>query len=116
MSPLLPPHFDPSRSSCQNALRIVNSSTKENGAYYAGESRSASAGKTRHSPWSHPTRWMRDTRSEQQCPREAAVDDRLDVLSRAPLSEALDEDGARALRSRITDGELSRGGRLVPQG
>jgi CRP/FNR family transcriptional regulator, cyclic AMP receptor protein len=44
------------------------------------------------------------------------VDDRQSVLSRAPLFEALDEDGARALRSRMTDVELSRGERLFAEG
>jgi CRP/FNR family transcriptional regulator, cyclic AMP receptor protein len=44
------------------------------------------------------------------------VDDRQDVLSRAPLFEALDEDGARALRSRMTDVRLSRGERLFTEG
>src|SRR5438067_4513395 len=48
--------------------------------------------------------------------REAPVDDRQSVLSRAPLFEALDEDGARALRSRMTDVELSRGERLFAEG
>jgi CRP/FNR family transcriptional regulator, cyclic AMP receptor protein len=44
------------------------------------------------------------------------VDNRDDVLSRAPLFEALDSDGARALRSRMTDVELSRGERLFGEG
>jgi CRP/FNR family cyclic AMP-dependent transcriptional regulator len=44
------------------------------------------------------------------------VDDRLDVLSRAPLFEALDEDEARALRSRMTDVALGRGERLFAEG
>ena len=47
---------------------------------------------------------------------EAPVDDRQNVLSRAPLFEALDEDGATALRSRMTDVELSRGERLFAEG
>jgi len=44
------------------------------------------------------------------------VDDRLDVLSRAPLFEALDEDEAKALRSRMTDVALGRGERLFAEG
>jgi CRP/FNR family transcriptional regulator len=44
------------------------------------------------------------------------VDDRQSVLSRAPLFESLDEDGARALRSRMTDVKLSRGERLFAEG
>ena len=44
------------------------------------------------------------------------MDDRQSVLSRAPLFEALDEDGAMALRSRMTDVELSRGERLFAEG
>ena len=44
------------------------------------------------------------------------MDDRQNVLSRAPLFEALDEDGARALRSRMNDVELSRGERLFAEG
>jgi CRP/FNR family transcriptional regulator, cyclic AMP receptor protein len=44
------------------------------------------------------------------------VDDRLDVLSRAPLFEALDSDEARALRSRMTDVALGRGERLFAEG
>ena len=39
-----------------------------------------------------------------------------DVLSRAPLFEDLDEDGADALRSMVTDAELSRGDRLFDEG
>lgn len=39
-----------------------------------------------------------------------------DVLSRAPLFEALDADGAAALRSRVADVELSRGERLFDEG
>ena len=44
------------------------------------------------------------------------MEDRLNVLSRAPLFEALDADDARALRSRMTDVELSRGERLFAEG
>jgi len=47
---------------------------------------------------------------------EAPVDDHQNVLGRAPLFEALDEDGARALRSRMTDVELGRGERLFAEG
>src|ERR1700746_1377842 len=47
---------------------------------------------------------------------EASVDDRQNVLSRAPLFEALDEDGAAALQSRMTDVALSRGERLFAEG
>ena len=39
-----------------------------------------------------------------------------DVLSRAPLFEALDEEGAKALRSMLTDVELPRGDRLFDEG
>jgi CRP/FNR family transcriptional regulator, cyclic AMP receptor protein len=44
------------------------------------------------------------------------VDDRLDVLSRAPLFEALDSGEAKALRSRMTDVALGRGERLFAEG
>jgi CRP/FNR family transcriptional regulator, cyclic AMP receptor protein len=44
------------------------------------------------------------------------VDDGLEVLSRAPLFEGLDEDGARALRSRMSDVKLERGERLFAEG
>ncbi|MGH3158064.1 MAG: Crp/Fnr family transcriptional regulator [Streptosporangiaceae bacterium] len=44
------------------------------------------------------------------------MDERYSVLSRAPLFESLDEDGARALRSRMTDVQLSRGERLFAEG
>jgi CRP/FNR family transcriptional regulator len=44
------------------------------------------------------------------------VDDRQDVLSRAPLFEALDYDGARALASRMTEVGLGRGERLFAEG
>jgi CRP/FNR family transcriptional regulator, cyclic AMP receptor protein len=47
---------------------------------------------------------------------EAQVYDRQNVLSRTPLFEALDEDGARALQSRMTDVHLSRGERLFAEG
>src|ERR1017187_5045061 len=40
---------------------------------------------------------------------EAPVDHAEDALSRAPLFEALDEDGAKALRSMLADVELPRG-------
>ena len=39
-----------------------------------------------------------------------------DVLSRAPLFENLDEDGAKALRSMLTDVELPRADRLFDEG
>ncbi|HWG65479.1 MAG TPA: Crp/Fnr family transcriptional regulator [Streptosporangiaceae bacterium] len=39
-----------------------------------------------------------------------------DVLSRAPLFEALDDEGARDLRSRVADVELTRGERLFDEG
>ncbi len=44
------------------------------------------------------------------------MDDRQNVLSRAPLFEGLDDDGARALRSRMTDVKLSRGEQLFAEG
>jgi len=44
------------------------------------------------------------------------VDHADDVLSRAPLFEALDEDGAKALRSMLNDVELPRGDRLFDEG
>ncbi len=44
------------------------------------------------------------------------MDDRLDVLSRAPLFEALDSGEAKALRSRMTDVALGRGERLFAEG
>jgi CRP/FNR family cyclic AMP-dependent transcriptional regulator len=39
-----------------------------------------------------------------------------DVLSRAPLFEALDEEGARALRAGVVDVQLARGDRLFDEG
>ena len=47
---------------------------------------------------------------------EDPVDDRQSVLSRAPLFEALDEDGATALQSRMTEVKLGRGERLFAEG
>jgi CRP/FNR family transcriptional regulator, cyclic AMP receptor protein len=44
------------------------------------------------------------------------VDDRQEVLSRAPLFEALDDEDAKALRSEMTDVRLSRGERLFAEG
>jgi CRP/FNR family cyclic AMP-dependent transcriptional regulator len=44
------------------------------------------------------------------------VDHADDVLSRAPLFENLDEDGAKALRSMLTDVELPRADRLFDEG
>ncbi|HEY1917094.1 MAG TPA: Crp/Fnr family transcriptional regulator [Streptosporangiaceae bacterium] len=44
------------------------------------------------------------------------MDDGLEVLSRAPLFEGLDENGARALRSRMSDVKLERGERLFAEG
>ena len=44
------------------------------------------------------------------------MDDRLDVLRRAPLFEALNDDGARALASRMTEVDLGRGERLFAEG
>ena len=39
-----------------------------------------------------------------------------DVLSRAPLFEALDDEGAKALRSLVTDVDLVRAERLFDEG
>ena len=39
-----------------------------------------------------------------------------DVLSRAPLFEALDDEGAKALRSLVTDVDLVRAQRLFDEG
>src|ERR1035437_6447391 len=47
---------------------------------------------------------------------EAPVGHAEDALSRAPLFEALDEDGAKALRSMLADVELPRGDRLFEEG
>src|ERR1039457_2616950 len=47
---------------------------------------------------------------------EAPVDHAEDALNRAPLFEALDEDGAKALRSMLADVELPRGDRLFHEG
>jgi CRP/FNR family transcriptional regulator, cyclic AMP receptor protein len=44
------------------------------------------------------------------------VENSLEVLSRAPLFEGLDENGARALRSRMNDVKLERGERLFAEG
>ena len=44
------------------------------------------------------------------------MDDRQEVLGRAPLFEALDEDGAEALQSQMKDVRLSRGDRLFAEG
>src|ERR1017187_7810067 len=47
---------------------------------------------------------------------EAPVDHAEDALSRAPLFEALDEYGAKALRSMLADVELPRADRLFHEG
>ncbi|HBW21693.1 MAG TPA: Crp/Fnr family transcriptional regulator [Actinobacteria bacterium] len=47
---------------------------------------------------------------------EAPVDDTDDMLSQAPLFEALSEEDARALRSDVTDVTMSRGERLFAEG
>jgi CRP/FNR family transcriptional regulator len=44
------------------------------------------------------------------------VDPAEDVLSRAPLFEALDDEGARALRAGVVDARLARGDRLFSEG
>ena len=44
------------------------------------------------------------------------MDERDGVLRRAPLFEALDDEGARALRSRMSEIEISRGERLFAEG
>jgi CRP/FNR family transcriptional regulator len=40
----------------------------------------------------------------------------VDVLSRAPLFEALDEQGAKALRANVTEARLARGQTLFNEG
>jgi CRP/FNR family cyclic AMP-dependent transcriptional regulator len=44
------------------------------------------------------------------------VDDADHALGRAPLFEDLDDEGAKALRSMLTDVELPRGDRLFDEG
>src|ERR1700729_598963 len=48
--------------------------------------------------------------------KEAPVEHAEDVLSRAPLFEALDDAGAKALRSLVTDLDLVRAERLFDEG
>src|SRR3984957_19783061 len=48
--------------------------------------------------------------------KEAPVEHAEDVLSRAPLFEALDDEGAKALRSLVTDLDLVRAERLFDEG
>jgi CRP/FNR family transcriptional regulator len=48
--------------------------------------------------------------------KEAPVAHAEDVLSRAPLFEALDEESARALRAGVVDVRLARGDRLFDEG
>src|SRR6266702_442739 len=47
---------------------------------------------------------------------EAPVAHAEDVLSRAPLFEALDDEGARALRAGVVNVQLTRGDRLFDEG
>jgi CRP/FNR family transcriptional regulator, cyclic AMP receptor protein len=47
---------------------------------------------------------------------EAPVAHAEDVLSRAPLFETLDDEGARALRAGVADVQLARGDRLFDEG
>jgi len=48
--------------------------------------------------------------------KEAPVDQADDVLSRAPLFEALDDGASAALRARVAEVELTRGKRLFAEG
>src|SRR5262245_7562332 len=57
---------------------------------------------------------MRDTVREHV--RGGTVAHAEDVLSRAPLFETLDDEGARALRAGVADIQLARGDRLFDEG
>src|SRR2546430_17582241 len=58
---------------------------------------------------------MRDT-DDSRCARRQPVAHAEDVLSRAPLFETLDDEGARALRAGVVDVQLARGDRLFDEG
>src|SRR6266513_1425955 len=58
---------------------------------------------------------MRDT-DDSRCARRQPVAHAEDVLSRAPLFEPLDDEGARALRAGVVDVQLARGDRLFDEG
>src|SRR5215831_9722848 len=58
---------------------------------------------------------MRDTDDRRRA-RRRYVAHAEDVLSRAPLFETLDDEGARALRAGVVDVQLARGDRLFDEG
>src|SRR5215475_1663532 len=58
---------------------------------------------------------MRDTDDRRRA-RRRHVAHAEDVLSRAPLFETLDDEGARALRAGVVDVQLARGGHLAEEG
>src|SRR6266496_6267534 len=58
---------------------------------------------------------MRDTDDSRRARRQPVAHAE-DVLSRAPLFETLDDEGARALRAGVADIQLARGDRLFDEG
>src|SRR6516162_10270857 len=58
---------------------------------------------------------MRDTGFQGRA-KEAPVAESEDVLGRAPLFEALDEEGTQALRAGVQDVKLGRGDRVFDEG
>jgi len=58
---------------------------------------------------------MRDTGLQGRA-KEGPVAESEDVLGRAPLFEALDEEGTKALRAGVHDVTLGRGDRLFDEG
>src|SRR5690348_17983055 len=58
---------------------------------------------------------MRDTGLQGRA-KEGPVAESNDVLGRAPLFEALDEEGTKALRAGVHDVALARGDRLFDEG
>src|SRR5207344_3665188 len=58
---------------------------------------------------------MRDT-EDRRSARRRHVAHAEDVLTRAPLFETLDDEGARALRAGVVDVQLARGDRLFDEG
>ena len=60
-------------------------------------------------------RGLRDTDDSRRARRQPVAHAE-DVLSRAPLFETLDDEGARALRAGVVDVQLARGDRLFDEG
>src|ERR1700744_4039160 len=68
-------------------------------------------------PWSRTHIWSGDgPHLDGTRGKEGPVDNAGEVLRRAPLFEALDEDGTRELRQTMSQLRLHRGERLFEQG